>query len=197
MSESSARKYKSNSIRIGLNEECYALAKASARAEGISLASWLTNLVYAYFGLTPPQPQPVRDRWFKPFEKRLLETMGVIPKEPFTYYVRSEGYVKIGMCRSLKRLHTLRIGNPVHLELLAVEAGDQETPRHRQFQHLRERGEWFRVESELAEHLRVLGEGPLAALVAEYNENVRLGSMGTTPHNRKGRPPKSGDAVAA
>jgi hypothetical protein len=67
------------------------------------------------------------------------------------YFVRAKvtGLIKIGVSGdALARLAELRRGCPDELELLAVqpcfEGGILERQLHRQFAHLRVRGEWFK-----------------------------------------------------
>jgi hypothetical protein len=67
------------------------------------------------------------------------------------YYVQTGDRVKIGFTTHLaERMATL-----VPERLLAVERGDPklERSRHKQFAALRTRGEWFRYESPLTEHI--------------------------------------------
>ena len=77
------------------------------------------------------------------------------------YYIHAPevGLVKIGFAADVaKRLRTLRSVSPARVVLIAVEDGDMalELQRHKQFNHLRERGEWFRVEPELIDHIESL-----------------------------------------
>lgn len=73
---------------------------------------------------------------------------------PIVYYMRIGNRVKIGTSANLRqRLETF---NPE--ELMATEPGghELERARHAQFHHLRTRGEWFRHEAELAQHIEEL-----------------------------------------
>lgn len=76
------------------------------------------------------------------------------PTESVVYYIRFGDRVKIGITENL----VMRLGNLPHDEVLATEPGgrDIETERHRQFDALRIRGEWFRAESPLLEHIAAL-----------------------------------------
>lgn len=70
------------------------------------------------------------------------------------YYMRIGNRVKIGTSDHLEaRLAAI---NPE--ELMVTEPGDSgiEARRHREFRDLRTRGEWFRLESPLVEHIEVL-----------------------------------------
>lgn len=72
----------------------------------------------------------------------------------YVYYVQIGDRVKIGVTGNLK----LRMGGLMPDEVLAVEPGDQklETMRHRQFAHLRIRGERFRPGDDLMSHIEML-----------------------------------------
>lgn len=90
------------------------------------------------------------------------------------YYIHAPevGLVKIGYAAAVqKRLRALRSTSPARLVLIAVEDGGipQEIHRHRQFNHLREHGEWFRIEPDLIDHidsLRPAGADETALLTA-------------------------------
>jgi DNA-binding XRE family transcriptional regulator len=70
------------------------------------------------------------------------------------YFIREEssGAIKIGVAKDVyRRLSFLRTAHSSELTLLGVIAGDglREAALHRQFQHIRLRGEWFRPEPDL------------------------------------------------
>lgn len=86
------------------------------------------------------------------------------------YYLlaRELGLCKIGFTSQKNLTHrigSIRTGCPVDLELVAVEPGGLtlERERHKQFGHLRTRGEWFKFEGELESHVhQVAGNGESA-----------------------------------
>jgi DNA-binding XRE family transcriptional regulator len=77
------------------------------------------------------------------------------------YYIAAPetGLVKIGFANDPeKRLGKIRVDSPSLIVLLAFENGgkDKEAARHNQFAHLRARGEWFKLEADLVEHIACL-----------------------------------------
>jgi excisionase family DNA binding protein len=79
----------------------------------------------------------------------------------YVYFIRRGDFVKIGKAGNVeKRLRALQAANPEPLELLATVYDDNghalERELHRKFAALRTTGEWFRLESELAEFIREL-----------------------------------------
>lgn len=99
-----------------------------------------------------------------PFTGMILELHSRIDLGPFVYYIQCGEYVKIGtssnpydrvkqIARGGKaRRPSQWAGNP---ELLAVEFGSsaKEKERHRQFEHLRDLGEWFHLTDQLVSHI--------------------------------------------
>ncbi len=99
------------------------------------------------------------------------------------YYVRSpaSGLVKIGFAADARqRFSKIQSDCPDTLVLVAVEDGDMETEsaRHAQFAEFRARGEWFRDEGALRDHVdalpghitpprKITGNGPLGKWIAE------------------------------
>ena len=95
---------------------------------------------------------------------------------PFVYYIQCGQFVKIGYSTNPEdRVKQLRrggnasrpsiwAGNPV---LLGYEVGgaDVEQQRHAQFAHLHDRGEWFNLTPELAEHAEEIRQ---AQAIHEY-----------------------------
>ncbi len=81
-------------------------------------------------------------------------TLSVADSCSVVYYVRRGDVIKIGTTTE----PAIRFRTLMPDEILAVEPGgeDLETARHRQFDHLRRRGEYFRVAPELLEHARQL-----------------------------------------
>lgn len=76
--------------------------------------------------------------------------------EECVYFIQAEGtnFVKIGVSvgGGKRRLNGLQTGSPFTLRLIAEMKGgtiEDERILHERFGHLRERGEWFRLESEL------------------------------------------------
>lgn len=80
------------------------------------------------------------------------------PHQPglLVYYMRIGNRVKIGWTKNLKG----RLKSIFPEELMAVEYGGQavEAERHGQFADLRTRGEWFRLEYPLTDHIAALRE---------------------------------------
>lgn len=77
------------------------------------------------------------------------------------YYVSAPeiGMVKIGYAENpAHRFSKMQVDSPTRLILVAIEPGGEaiENARHRQFASCRARGEWFRHEDKLAEHIRSL-----------------------------------------
>ncbi len=74
------------------------------------------------------------------------------------YFIRHglKGAVKIGTSLNvIDRLKTLQCAHPDDLYLIGAMVGDEDVEKklHRQFSHLRIRGEWFRAENELLEYI--------------------------------------------
>lgn len=79
-------------------------------------------------------------------------------RQPFVYFLRCQGFVKIGFTTDpARRLLNCRVGNPFPVEIAAMVFGDEELEAalHSRFRKLRHRDEWFR------------DEGSLCALVGE------------------------------
>jgi hypothetical protein len=72
-----------------------------------------------------------------------------------TYFIQSEsGHVKIGRSHNpLARLKSLQTGRHDRLKIVKIIKNDVETQLHQRFAHLRESGEWFRCDKELADFL--------------------------------------------
>lgn len=71
--------------------------------------------------------------------------------DPVVYYVRLNDLVKIGTTINIgQRLTSIFVSG-----IMAIEFGtyDVEQQRHRQFAHIRRRGEWFDFTEELAHHI--------------------------------------------
>ena len=90
-------------------------------------------------------------------------------QEKHLYFMRCEGYIKIGVSADpQRRLTQIRGGSalmPIGMdyrkaELIHViqEAGSQEYPTHWRFTHLRHTGEWFIETPELTEYIESLSE---------------------------------------
>lgn len=132
----------------------------------------IDNLVMVWPGMTSPVPYPpgycvaegdegidgYPGALFEgPTEKALAAAVWY-PLEPgeFVYFAAAGERVKIGKANDLtKRLATLQTGCPYKIRLLKVERGGVAVERgyHRRFSALRENGEWFRNEGELADFL--------------------------------------------
>jgi hypothetical protein len=85
------------------------------------------------------------------------------------YYIRcggADGLIKIGKAIDPhRRLLQLQTGSGEALTLVATEPGglDIERMRHRQFRAMHVRGEWFRAESALVQHIEALQAGRVVA----------------------------------
>lgn len=74
------------------------------------------------------------------------EILGAIQPDGYIYFIRSDNLVKIGYSTNpVDRLHTLQIGSPVELTLVAAFPAHMEEEReiHALLQEFREHGEWF------------------------------------------------------
>lgn len=74
------------------------------------------------------------------------------------------GEVKIGYAKDPEqRMRELQTGNPGEIKLLAIvdhKGPAMERELHRQFAHLRIRGEWFKPGADLLEYIESLGDTP-------------------------------------
>jgi hypothetical protein len=83
-------------------------------------------------------------------------TWSALVQGTWVYFAKAGGRVKIGKAKDVKsRIATLQTGCPDRLELVKVVRGGVDIERgfHQQFAHLRETGEWFRIEGDLATFL--------------------------------------------
>ncbi len=103
-----------------------------------------------------------------------LTPIDPVPATGGVYWMLSNEHVKIGYSKGrtgvMGRIETFKTGNQYPLHLLAVTPGGQaeEQAYHKQFEHLRERGEWFKLTTELADHLCALrNAGGLSAPVGQ------------------------------
>jgi hypothetical protein len=119
------------------------------------LAEWEITLREA--GYTPSKvnpPRPTRE-WVEALEDAVLDDAF---DRSCVYFVQEEGddaYLKIGVSSSRSfagRMSGLRSGNARRLVVTRIVAGDVATEArlHAYFSTLRMRGEWFRVDDELA-----------------------------------------------
>jgi hypothetical protein len=86
---------------------------------------------------------------------------------PFVYFVATNGFVKVGWCRSdpVVRLAKLQIGSPHALQLLGAVPGGVELEErvHAALRDHRHRGEWFRDSVDVRGFIaKLLIEGPNA-----------------------------------
>jgi hypothetical protein len=75
---------------------------------------------------------------------------------PWVYFAKAGQRVKIGKANDVaSRIATLQTGCPDKIEVVKTVWGGTPVERiyHKQFAHLRENGEWFRHEGDLAEFL--------------------------------------------
>lgn len=91
--------------------------------------------------------------------------------EGVVYYLAFNGLIKIGTSTNVKS----RISSLPHDELLATEPGsyELEKQRHRQFHHLRYKGEWFNPGPELQAHITQLKENALERPQRNTTPNTR------------------------
>jgi hypothetical protein len=76
-----------------------------------------------------------------------------IAQTELTYFISTGDYVKVGKTNNLKgRLEHLQHANPHELEVLGVTF-TRESDIHEKFVHLRERGEWFHLTTELRKYI--------------------------------------------
>lgn len=104
------------------------------------------------------------------------------PTQYLTYFVRSRGMgdIKIGKSNQVAvRVKTLWTGAARGVDLVACYPADvtHETELHREFEHLRLCGEWFRPGAELITHLELIG-----CDTREFTNTVPGHSYGRHPH---------------
>lgn len=100
---------------------------------------------------------------------------------PFVYYIQCGSFLKIGhsidpetRCEQLRRggkaqRPSLWVGNP---QLIAYLPGNvrRERELHQQFAHLRDQGEWFELDHDLAEHVSDMRDQQALQEVADHHE---------------------------
>lgn len=77
-------------------------------------------------------------------------------KKGWVYFLSAGSFIKIGYATDVvTRIRGLETGSPVAITLLHKERGNMEDEAryHKRFADLRERGEWFRNEGDLAAHI--------------------------------------------
>ena len=113
-----------------------------------------------------PPTIPMRVRWTVGSPEKA--------KPDKVYFLRCEQFVKIGSGRDLqRRVSAHQISVPFKLELLAVLDGDIDLEKvlHRRFLHHWERGEWFRLEGDLADYIASLPAPDFT--IRDYNRYAR------------------------
>lgn len=83
-----------------------------------------------------------------------------LPQEPTgqIYFADDGLFIKIGFSKdTVSREAQLRVGSSRNVRIVASQPGTMrdEKALHRQFAHLRHRGEWFRKEPELLQHIGI------------------------------------------
>ena len=109
------------------------------------------------------------------------------------YYVLAENTnrVKIGYTRDLEsmkiRLSALQTGCPNELKILSIENGgmQKEAMLHSLFSSLRTRGEWFRFESIIKEHVRQLRENKVVINIEDNYIEVNKDNKKIIKNNNK------------
>lgn len=94
-----------------------------------------------------------------------------------TYIIRAgtEGPVKIGRAQNVQaRLAMLQTGNHEELRILRIIAGDVEAGLHRQYSHLRIRGEWFRFDPSMLTAIPGLPPEVDEDLLVEYRKALGM-----------------------
>lgn len=77
----------------------------------------------------------------------------------YVYFARSADLVKIGFSKSVpKRVRSIATACPTEIEVMKIIPGTNQTERyfHTHFSGYRQKGEWFRLEGELAAFLSVI-----------------------------------------
>lgn len=107
-----------------------------------------------YKGQDAPPPPPSAAAPIQRKPQAIRESVDAVGE--VVYYMRIGNRVKIGTSTNLRR----RLASLNPEELMAVERGGRtvEACRHRQFAGLRTNGEWFRLEGELAQHIKEIQE---------------------------------------
>ena len=75
----------------------------------------------------------------------------------FVYFIRCAGHIKIGYTGSfVSRFVKMLTDMPPGMHIIHAEDGTRATEQilHREFAELRVRGEWFRVDARIYEHIR-------------------------------------------
>jgi hypothetical protein len=119
----------------------YVSAENDARTDGVQSETGSDFRVS--FESRPLKPGPKAGNWRRMFDG-------------FVYFIRADdlGFVKIGYtCKPSDRLSKLQIASPHELRMIGhIRASMVEEGRwHSRFAHLRVRGEWFRLTTELEE----------------------------------------------
>lgn len=133
------------------------LLSGAAAAEycGVTPATW-SKWVAA--GTVPPALPGTR-RWDRKAIDGFRAQMDVRPLLPTlsqVYFIQMGRFIKIGYAASaIVRLQTLQTSSPYTLKILGtIPGGPLEEKRiHDLFEHLRERGEWFRKTPDLLEYI--------------------------------------------
>lgn len=127
----------------------------------------LDRLILTWPGKTPPLPLP--DDFFnhdaededagfhnmvtgEPTDDDLAEAEWIPFARGNIYFAKAGTRLKIGFAKNVDtRIKALQTGCPDRIEVLGTMPGDrrEEQAYHRQFAHLREVGEWFRLEGDL------------------------------------------------
>jgi len=115
-----------------------------------SKETWLPAEEFGWYpGWSPPQAS--HDN------QSIRATLRIKPKpQSLVYFLRDRDRIKIGYTNNLdKRISDLERRFQVGLDCLATTPGgaDKEQRLHRRFDHLRERGEWFRAAPELLDYI--------------------------------------------
>jgi uncharacterized protein with von Willebrand factor type A (vWA) domain len=88
-------------------------------------------------------------------------------KAAVVYFFACGDFVKIGHSyHPAKRLEKLQVATPYEITCLGVAAGgtDIERALHKKFDHLRHRGEWFRLTADLQSEINSLCEPPASSV---------------------------------
>lgn len=106
----------------------------------------------------------VAHRTLSPADYRLIDaeqleqkTLASTPAGSVVYFMLSAPHVKIGVTANLaKRVSEIRLGNPRHVRLIGVVAGDAALERalHKRFDEKHDRGEWFVFDNVIWDYVR-------------------------------------------
>lgn len=150
--------YLSEEIKLSAVRWYYEQILKTRIPTGFHLISLCTNLLC----VNPEHHKPVTPREAGIIhahrrDRKLEKETGEFTHYPCTYILKPDGIdmVKIGQTINLPlRLKQLRAANPHSLSvLLRIPGTRHERILHKKFKHLRQHGEWFRLEPDLLDYI--------------------------------------------